>query len=183
MKTTTNLIQDHEIIAGILEVMRNLATSIKLKKTIEPQQIEEILDFLKNFADLNHHGKEENILFPAMINRGIPINGGPISVMLNEHATGRNYISNITEELAEFKLGNSEASVKIASNMLSYADLLTNHISKENQVLFPMADRIIPESEDNRLFEQFTKVESDTMTEDKRQYYLSLALKIKTINQ
>ncbi|MGD0266766.1 MAG: hemerythrin domain-containing protein, partial [Candidatus Methylomirabilota bacterium] len=38
-----------------------------------------------------HHGKEENLLFKTMVDRGFPRQGGPIAVMLHEHETGRSF--------------------------------------------------------------------------------------------
>jgi hemerythrin-like domain-containing protein len=36
------------------------------------------MGFLKEFADKRHHGKEEGILFPALVEADIPEKGGHI---------------------------------------------------------------------------------------------------------
>lgn len=46
------------------------------------------IGFLKEFADRCHHGREEGILFPALVNAGIPEQSGPIGVMLAEYVEG-----------------------------------------------------------------------------------------------
>ena len=58
------------------------------------------IGFLKEFADKCHHGKEEGLLFPAMVAAGIPDKGGPIGVMLAEHTQGRQFIRDMEESLS-----------------------------------------------------------------------------------
>jgi hemerythrin-like domain-containing protein len=45
--------------------------------------------------------------------------------------------------------------------MNGYADLLTNHISKENNILFRMADKVLSDDEQKRLLESFEKIEQN----------------------
>ena len=46
-------------------------------------------EFFRLFADQCHHGKEEELLFPLLEQKGIPRTGGPIGVTLHEHEEGR----------------------------------------------------------------------------------------------
>src|SRR3546814_20343123 len=85
-----------------------------------------------------HHGKEEGLLFPAMIEAGLSADGGPISVMLSEHEQGRALVAamaNATEP--------AMSPAKFSEAAAAYADHMRAHIEKENPVLFPMADRIV----------------------------------------
>lgn len=50
------------------------------------------IGFLREFADRCHHDREEGILFPALVNAGIPEQDGPIGVMLAEYVEGRAFI-------------------------------------------------------------------------------------------
>ena len=53
------------------------------------------VDFIRNFADRTHHGKEEDNLFPALEQHGMPRQGGPVGVMLDEHDQGRGLVSTL----------------------------------------------------------------------------------------
>ena len=98
-----------------------------------------IIYFLKIFADKCHHGKEENYLFKELVNKGIPNEGGPVGVMLQEHAQGRDYIAQMSKSVDDQNIsGFNNAAVQ-------YRDLLRRHIDKENNVLFMMADNVIYE--------------------------------------
>ena len=113
--------------------------------------------FFKTFADKCHHGKEEDFLFKELVKKGIPSNGGPVGVMLHEHAQGREYIAHMSRSIDEKSIeGFNNAAVL-------YRDLLRQHIEKENDVLFMMADKVINEQEQSLLFEYFEQHEENVI--------------------
>jgi hemerythrin-like domain-containing protein len=52
---------------------------------------------------------------------------------------------------------------KWAAAAMQYVDLLREHIAKENQILFVMAERMLSSSEQLELAEAFEKVEVEKM--------------------
>ena len=92
----------------------------------------EFLHFTENFAEPHHH-KEEEVLFPALEKKGIPNEGGPIGVMLMEHEIKRGHV----RDLAAGK-------IEAAGNIIS---LLRDHINKENNILYPMAEQVLTAEE------------------------------------
>jgi hemerythrin-like domain-containing protein len=131
-------------------------------EAVEVSHLDQILEFLKVFADRCHHGKEEGILFPALEEAGIPNQGGPIGVMLHEHTDGRVYIKEMDKALDGMKKGDLDASHSFANASRRYIELLKQHIEKENHVLFPMADEsLAPERQENiaERFDNFEKEE------------------------
>jgi hemerythrin-like domain-containing protein len=95
-----------------------------------------------------------------MADRGFPLRGGPIAVMLHEHEMGRAFIKGIAEGAA--KIGNDPVAAKqIAENAKGYIELLRNHIGKENNILFPMADRALSAEDQADLGKAFEKHEAE----------------------
>ncbi len=152
-KATQDLRKEHDAILHVLTIVDIILTS----DTIENVEIykfgNELIFFLKTFADKCHHGKEEDYLFKELITRGMPNEGGPIGVMLQEHRQGREYISYLSKSLESKDLSNFN------NNLVKYRDLLRNHIEKENNVLFVMADKLLDDVRQNELFELFEKYE------------------------
>jgi hemerythrin-like domain-containing protein len=160
MKTPTqNLEEDHEYILRLIRVMEGMATT-KSKNT---SHIELVIDLIRNYADGFHHAKEENLLFPAMIEKGFSKENGPIAVMLNDHVQGRHYVNGMEAGLQLFKNGDDQAMEKVYENMLSYGQLLQSHISKENNVLFRMADKAFSPADQENLLAEFEKVEKNSV--------------------
>ena len=121
------------------------------------------MDLIRNYADGFHHEKEEQLLFPLMAEKGFSPQQGPIAVMLSEHVQGRNFVKGISEGIRKYRQGDKGAVNLIYENMLGYADLLRNHIAKENNVLFRMADNVLSEADQQHLLKEFSKVEKSNV--------------------
>jgi len=158
MRTSTqNLENDHIYVLKLIDVMRALTTSGRT----DAGHIESIIDIIRNFADGLHHAKEEEVFFPALGKKGFSAEQGPVAVMLHEHVQGRNFVKGMTENLDRYRNGNKEAIKGVYQNMNGYADLLVNHISKENNILFRMADKVLSDEEQKRLLESFEGIEQN----------------------
>jgi hemerythrin-like domain-containing protein len=158
MKTATmNLENDHVQILRLIDVMEKMV----LCSNTDVAHLEMIVNLIKNYADRFHHAKEEKIFFPQMANKGFSLEQGPIAVMLHEHSEGRNYVKGMDREIENYKNGNTAALVKINEHIQGYIVLLRNHISKENNLLFRMADNAFSEKEHQDLLEKFAEIESN----------------------
>jgi hemerythrin-like domain-containing protein len=181
MKAIQQLKDEHEGIKLMLSIMEKISNDLEKGKDMNKEHYFKIIEFLKGFADKCHHGKEEDILFPAMVKHGIPKEGGPIAAMLNEHQLGRGHIKSLSSAFEEFKDGNKLAINKIISSSMSYVELLRNHIEKENNVLFMMADKVLNESEQSEIFEAFEILEVEKIGVGKHEEYHHLLKELKTI--
>jgi len=181
MKATQQLKDEHEGIKLMLKIMEKISDDLENGEKLNIEHYGKIIDFIKGFADKCHHGKEEDILFPAMVNHGIPNEGGPIAVMLNEHQLGRDHIKSLSGSFEDFKIGNKSASIGIISSSIGYVQLLRNHIEKENNILFPMADRVLNEEEQKKIFDAFEKLEVEKIGIGKHDEYHKLLKELKNI--
>lgn len=121
-----------------------------------------IVEFVTLYADGLHHAKEEQVLFPALEEEGMPRAGGPIAVMLMEHERGREYVAGMRSALGALADRNGKAAFAHAAS--GFADLLEHHIAKENMVLFAMADRMLPQSRDTQLLSAYADREASART-------------------
>lgn len=152
-KATQDLRKEHDAILHVFTIIDKLL-SIDTKEDIEILKFgNELIYFLKTFADKCHHGKEEDYLFKELVARGIPNEGGPIGVMLQEHKQGREYISLMNKSLESKDL------INFRTYASKYRDLMRNHIDKENNALFVMADKVLDDAKQNELFEKFETYE------------------------
>ena len=103
MPTATELLRhDHEAITKMLDAAEVVAQRLDKGEPVREEVLQNLLEFFRLFADKCHHGKEEELLFPLLEKKGVPVNGGPIGVMLNEHEQGRALI----KEMADVYGGN-----------------------------------------------------------------------------
>jgi len=180
MSPTEDLIHDHEAIKVMLSIMSKIAEDIRTKNEFDAKDIEKMVEFLKTFADNCHHGKEEKALFPALIIAGVPNENGPIGVMLQEHNIGRNHIKEISSGLKNFKTGDTTSGELIASGMIAYVNLLHNHILKEENILFPMATKILSAEIQNEIINQFKDIEKEVTGRGVHKQYDELLKQLKS---
>jgi hemerythrin-like domain-containing protein len=166
------LTDEHQIILRVLDVMERLSqrsvfSSLELWKRA--------LDFARHFADQCHHLKEEKILFPAMEEHGIPNEGGPIGMMLIEHEEGRSYVRSMFAAVARAEANDEGAHDSLIASARAYVRLLREHIEKENQILFRIADDVISPEEQKGLLRAFEEHEISEMGTGIHEKYLAIA--------
>jgi hemerythrin-like domain-containing protein len=148
---------EHDAILMALKILDKISDEAR-EGNATSTDVMRFLGFLREFADTCHHGKEEGLLFPAMIVAGLPADGGPISVMLSEHEQGRALVTamaNATEPVM--------SPTKFSEAATAYADHMRVHIEKENTILFPMADRVVAPEVLDGLVTAFERHEEDVM--------------------
>ncbi len=147
MKSIEIMVEEHENIRRMLKVIRKLCYKLMTEPNYDISDFPKIIDFVRNYADKHHHGKEEDILFATM-NREIEklAKSGAITGMYIEHDNGRLYMTNLEKALEEYKKGNDEARLDIIANSISYTDLLDRHIEKENTAMYKFAEKMLSES-------------------------------------
>jgi hemerythrin-like domain-containing protein len=163
LRATEVLKEEHRAIERMLAVLETAAQRLETGERVRPGLFREAVDFVRNFADKCHHGKEEAILFPRLEERGVPKEGGPLGMMLHEHDAGREYIRTIDGAIAAYEEGDEAAARVIAENVRGYVGLLVEHIWKEENVLFPMADQVLSPGDQRELEERFEQVETEVM--------------------
>ena len=136
MEAIAMLVKEHDSILKMIKITQTILNTTDVK-TVKIDHVDQIIDFIINFADKYHHLKEEDVLFMELEKHGMPREGGPVGVMLYEHDEGRAYIKNAIDGISQLKKGDNSAFADIRTNLLNYCTLLTNHIAKENNILYP----------------------------------------------
>jgi len=156
------MIEEHKNIKRMLKVIRKACLGIMKGTEIDFKDFEDMIDFVRNYADKHHHGKEEKILFNKMVDE---IGGAAEKLvkfgMLVEHDFGRLYMMELEEALAKAKAGDDEAKLDVIANAVSYTHLLNRHIDKEDNVVYSFAKRELSKEILNKI-----NMECDTFEEE-----------------
>ena len=160
MKAIQDLRMEHDAVRLTLKVLERIAQKIEQKGTLDdPRHVDQLLEFFTVFVDRCHHGKEEELLFPALEQAGVARDKGPIGVMLREHELGRECVQKMKAAVTRIKAGEPPAAKDFARSARDYIALLNQHIDKENNVLFPMAERQLSEATLAELSKGFDRIE------------------------
>ena len=171
-KATEVLSDEHRVIERVLAVVEKL-TQTPVESAIENWK--KTLDFFRYFADQCHHFKEEQVLFPVMEEHGIPREGGPIGMMLMEHEEGRAYVRAMLSAVPLVEAKNEVAKEILVDKAKAYLRLLKDHIQKEDEILFKIADDVISPDEQKQLLRSFEEHEAEEIGEGVHEKYLKIA--------
>ena len=174
MVATEALKKDHRLIEKMLDILQKVAKKLDQGADVPASSLKNASEFIKTFADNYHHGKEEDLLFKAMEERGFPREGGPIGMMLIEHDEGRGFARALADGIEKYAGGDSNYKKTVAENARNYSDLLSQHIPKEDGILYMMADNILPETFQEELLKKFEIVEKEKLGEGGWQKYADL---------
>ena len=143
--------EEHEVILRALTVLERVGRDLAQDKPVPPETIASLANFFRTFADRCHHAKEEAHLFPALVEHGVPNEGGPIGVMLQEHEEGRALVRTFAQ---------GDPATTVAA-IRRFVILLREHIAKENDVLFPMSEQVLPQTEQAAMMSKFELAEQE----------------------
>ncbi len=157
MKSVERLKAEHDLIERGLTLLEQAVARIDGGQPLPEGFPQWAPRFFQQFADQCHHAKEEDVFFPTLERRGIPEQGGPIGVMLHEHVLGRYCVGRMQEASQARPFDTST----FADAARQYIPLLRQHIFKENNVLFRMAEQVMSEADDADVTGRFSQVEQE----------------------
>ncbi len=172
--STASLRRDHDLIEKVIKAMDSTIQLLNDGKQIPESILLPVIDFTKNFTDVCHHSKEENSLFPALEQAGMPKNMGPIAMMLMDHERSREIGASMEESAKEYL--SSGDSTKLISDMRQYVEHITEHLWKENNRLFMMAEARL-QYVSQKVDKELTEIEESKLKDlgKSREHYEKLA--------
>ena len=158
------LSEEHQNILKVVDALEDRCRKLS-EKNIDERFLLDVVDFIRNYADKFHHAKEEDILFKEFCKSAEKgeVHCNPVDQMLYEHDIGREFVKKIEEGVKE---NNSK---KIIEGANGYSSLIREHIFKEDNILYPMADGAFNDKIKQKMLKQFKEVEKKKR-KDKEKY-------------
>lgn len=167
MKPIEILMSEHRIIEQVLARVAKACDKADAG-SFDAEEFAVSLAFFREFADKRHHGKEEAKLFPAMNKHGMPMDSGPLACMLSEHDLGRSLLKVVSDELPASRKGDEAAKKKVVGSYREYIAFLTEHIYKEDNILFKMAEQVVPPQVMAELEKEFVEFDAQGIGEKEK---------------
>lgn len=176
MKSVEILIKEHDNILQMLDVLHQASIAIMRTGEVNTDDLRKMIEFIRNYADRMHHGKEEEYLFQVMMKElGRAAEKVVRNGMLVEHDLGRLYVSNLETALIAFDkspMDENRWAVLVAAG--SYEQLLRRHIDKENKVVFTFGANNLSAAAVKWIDEQVQAFEADGINEVERKKQLQV---------
>lgn len=159
MKLTDDLREEHRIIKQVmLPILDGICVEIESGRSVEQNNLEGLIVFVKEFIEESHYTKEETYLFPEIEKAGVLGAEELITSLKKEHEEERQYINEINKVV--FEKEEKRELLAIVEYSRSYMRLLTLHIDKEENELFPMADTYLSPAVQKDLLKSFEDVDT-----------------------
>ncbi len=175
MRATEILMEENRAIERVLSSLERATTRLNRGDEVYLRFFSGCSTFFRSFVDHCHQMKEEQFLFPVLVENGLPKDSGPIAVMLAEHARGRHLAQLLGSSVMKFQAGDVRRRQEVINCAVSYIKLSRQHIYKEEHVLSPLADKILSIEQQVRIDRSFESVPHEELGEDIHEKYFSLA--------
>jgi uncharacterized protein len=127
--------------------------------------------YFMEYVDGCHNKKEENHLFPLIEQRGIPRHGGPLAVMLMEHEQNRAMLPQLTGLVDAYVGGDAGVLSQLRAVVADYVALMKSHFWKENDILYPMARRVMSAADGQAVIAGIEATEASVGADTRAKYY------------
>ncbi len=180
-KNLTEILEaEHRVIEKVVAAARELNAKFEAGRKSDVALLHRVVDFMRIYADQCHHGKEEQLLFPALAKLGVPVEGCPLGALKAEHIRGRIQVASLAEGADLLAAGDEQGLEKIKKGLSGIVSLYPNHIWKEDFLLFPMTNKVMGRDEQQAMLQPFMDVD-DRIGKDTLQRYRDFADEISAI--
>ena len=144
MKVSDVLKNEHRLILRALDVLEAMALQTKLGQALGKRDTRDIVAILKGFADRHHQGKEEAVLFPALLQDRGQHHFQKLCHLIFEHEQERSLADGLEEAV---ETGNPREFLFCANQLIGKTRA---HIDVEDKVLLRLADLSLSPAEQEK---------------------------------
>lgn len=145
MKSRGVLLEDHSQILRALNVLEEMALRVQRWEEPNEKDVKGIVAFLKGFADTHHQGREELVLFGALLRDCGQKNYRELCSLIFEHNRQRSLIDGIANSMFTRKKNDF---VYYANHLVK---ILRMHLKEEDEVLLPLMELTFSPADDDRV--------------------------------
>ena len=158
------LMEEHKMILRFAEELKCVTDGLRDTSDLAPsgqklsrEQMKELENSAEHFKDsASHYVREENVLFPYLEKHGVT---EPPAVMWMDHNKIREIEKRLFGLLDTQKTAAGDSSVRQLKEVaIALGQMLSNHFYKENNILFQMALKVIPQDEWRDVRQQFDEL-------------------------
>jgi hemerythrin-like domain-containing protein len=161
MKNVTEvMVDEHRLILRMVALLDEKTRLLGEGKFDDWNFFLEAVDFIRQYADHFHHAKEEDILFRELVRNGMPKENSPVGAMLLGHDQGRGFVRGMEEAARAAQNGDGSAAAKVFENAQAYITFIRDHIDKEDKILYPLAERVLPADWRKAMVDEYERAEA-----------------------
>jgi len=153
------LMIEHRLIERMIRLLDHKTRQAARTRAIDPEFIDDAVDFIKTYADKLHHGKEEDILFRELLKKPLAAeHRRTMDELLQDHVYSRKTTGLLASAKARYVTGDPLAINDVINRATDLVRLYPAHIAREDKEFF------IP------VMSYFSEAEKDAMLQESDEF-------------
>ncbi len=155
------LMIEHRLIDRMLALMRIELDRIGAFGKADPEFIDSAVAFVKEYADICHHGKEEKILFARLMEKRLaPDMKKMVEDLVQEHRFVRDLTNTLVRAKDQYVGGRPEGLPGIIASLNSIVEFYPKHVEKEERHFFIPAMEYFSDAEKDAMLRMFREFDA-----------------------
>ena len=156
MKPIGPLMVEHRLIERMVRILGLELQAIKKGGSVQTSFIYAGVDFFKVYADRNHHGKEEDILFRKLAQKNLsPQDQEMMDRLIQEHIWARQAVGKLSDANSRYTQGDVAALEGIIHELEKLVNFYPMHIEKEDNHFFRPVMEYFSATEQDDMLDEF----------------------------
>jgi hemerythrin-like domain-containing protein len=131
---------EHRSLSAVLWSLHYLAREVGTQPDFELLSL--MIDYIDLFPERLHHPREDRHLFTALRMRTADAEA-ILKELTAQHARGAHMIDDLRYALTRYRLAGRDGRAAFAAAIHAYAEFHWKHMRKEEEVLLPLAERVL----------------------------------------
>ncbi len=158
------LLNEHKLVDRDFAIIEKVRDKLQDEEEIPAPVFWKLVEFIRGYADVIHHSKEEDILFetlrehdtdlPTEVDRNI-------AVLIEEHIEALDIANEMHKHIRAYHRGASEGRKKILKAVTDYLKIMQPHFKMEEDEVFPAMVKMLSDEEKRKMkadFDRFDKI-------------------------
>lgn len=175
MEAIETLTREHRIVGQVCDACLRELDRADVTGVLDAVEIERFVEFFRFFTNACHDPKEEDLFFTMLHRKGMSWGEDPLAGLVREHEEMRVLLDAAAGWMPHLKSGERNAVRPLCRDLRSYANLVEEHMRKEEIGVFAHALDTLTEAEHDELTLAFENIACDEGDEGVHQYYSQLA--------
>ena len=157
------LLDEHKLVERVFAIVNKILEKLKDNKEIPATAFWKLVEFIRGYADVIHHSKEEDILFSQMQEHDEDLSTevkDQIGVLIDEHIQGLDIANEMHKGIREYRRGHPAAREHMLSTVTDYLNLMKPHFESEEEDVFPSMVGVLSQKEKDDMKADFDRFDN-----------------------
>jgi hemerythrin-like domain-containing protein len=164
------LMIEHRLIERMIRALKQEMHAMEEQDELNLEVIDNTVDFFRTYADQCHHGKEEDILFRDLAEKGLsPEYKKIMDELIQEHRFGRQTVGKLVSAKERYAQGDRGTQNEIIGLLKELAEFYPAHIEKEDKHFFMPCMAYFSKEERDAMLQEFGEFDKNLIHEKYKQ--------------